>query len=89
MTSAMVVLRMDSEMKIIIVVASGILIFTIALGFLAGCLFGVWMSHHMLAEMIISLMTGVHIDVAALNIDINETLLVDEMIKHMPEAELS
>ncbi|NOQ37381.1 hypothetical protein GQ472_00705 [archaeon] len=76
---------MDSETKIIIAVTSGIIIFTIVIGFIAGCLFGVFMSHHMLAEIMMNIMTGVHVDIASINLDINETMLVDEMVKHMPE----
>lgn len=83
------VLDMDSETKIIIVVASGILILTVVIGFIVGCLFGVWMSHHMLAEMIMNLMTGVHVDIASVSLDINETLLVDEMVRYMPVEELA
>lgn len=83
-------LNMNSELtKTTLLVGSGILIFAIVIGFLAGCLFGVWMSHHMLAEMIMNFMTGVNVDIASINLDINETLLVDEMMKHMPEGGLA
>lgn len=51
-------------------------------GLCIGILLGVMIGYHLMTEMLISIVTGLDIGDIALNIDINETAMVDAMMPY-------